>query len=129
MQRTICEQGRNGNSAIVEAQLVRSAAGTPSIMKIPKTRVPSHTIIGATHSSSVIHVAMKRPPPKKAKLQKKKVPAVSERRNFENGKERVAGEIIMEEPVIEYVGVVGSIADENSQPVSKGTTTNHFVNL
>ena len=32
----------------------RSAVGTPARVKTPKTRVPSYTIIGAIHSSSVM---------------------------------------------------------------------------
>jgi hypothetical protein len=42
----------------------RSASGTPAVVTIPKTRTPSRTIIGATHSSSIIHVVLKKPPPK-----------------------------------------------------------------
>lgn len=41
----------------------------PAIVKTTKTKTPSHTIIGAIHASSVIHVAIKKPPPKKEKLQ------------------------------------------------------------
>lgn len=40
----------------------RSDIGTPAIVKIPKTKAPSHTIIGAIHASSVIHVTIKKPP-------------------------------------------------------------------
>lgn len=45
----------------------RSAVGTPAFVKLKKTRSPSHTIIGAIHSSSVIHVALKKPPLRKEK--------------------------------------------------------------
>lgn len=45
----------------------RSTVGTPAIVEIEKTRSPSHTIIGAIHYSSVIHVAMKKSPTKKGK--------------------------------------------------------------
>jgi hypothetical protein len=42
-------------------------------------------------------------------------------------KERRAGDIIIEEPTIEYVDVEESTVIENSKPVAKGTTTAHFV--
>lgn len=42
----------------------RSASETPAVVKIPKTRAISHTIIGAIHSTSVLHILLKKPPPK-----------------------------------------------------------------
>lgn len=50
----------------------RSTIGTPAKVEIPKIKAPFHTIIGAIHSSSVIHVVMKKPSPKKEKQNKKK---------------------------------------------------------
>ncbi|KAG0743125.1 hypothetical protein G6F57_011185 [Rhizopus arrhizus] len=43
------------------------------------------------------------------------------------GKEQRAGDIIIEEPTIEYAGVEESTVIENNKPVAKGTTTAHFV--
>ncbi|KAG1141719.1 hypothetical protein G6F37_008292 [Rhizopus arrhizus] len=47
--------------------------------------------------------------------------------NSKRGKEQRAGDIIIEEPTIEYDGVEESTAIENNKPVAKGTTTAHFV--
>ena len=58
----IDEAGFNIN---MRSNWARSAIGTPAFVELEKTRAPSHTIIGAIHSSSVIHVAMKKPPTKK----------------------------------------------------------------
>jgi hypothetical protein len=44
---------------------VRSDTETHATVKTTKTKAPSHTIIGAIHASSVIHVVIKKPPPKK----------------------------------------------------------------
>jgi hypothetical protein len=38
----------------------RSASGTPAVVTTPKTRAISHTIIGVIHSSSVLHVVLKK---------------------------------------------------------------------
>lgn len=43
----------------------RPKSGKKAIVKQPQTRAPTHTIIGAIHSSSIIHVAIRKPPPKK----------------------------------------------------------------
>lgn len=45
----------------------RSKKSSPAIVKRPKTRAITHIIIGTIHSSSVVHVVMKKPPPKKEK--------------------------------------------------------------
>lgn len=50
----------------------RADTGIPAIVKTTKTKAPSHTIIGAIHASSVIHVAIKNPPSKKEKFQSNK---------------------------------------------------------
>jgi transposase len=107
----------------------RSAVRTPAPVEIEKTRSPSHIIIGAIHCSSVIHVVMKKPPPKKQtgpKTQTSKT-AKPKKRKLAGGKEQRAGDIIIEEPTIEYVDVEESTAIENNKPVAKGTTTAHFV--
>lgn len=105
----------------------RSAVGTPARVETPKTRVPSHTIIGAIHSSSVIHVVMKKPPPRKEKAHNKKVAVVNKKkRKLDKGKERASDKIIMEEPIIEYVDIAEG-TDESNKPVPKGTNTAHFV--
>lgn len=46
---------------------VRSVVGTPAQVKVEKVRSPSHTVIGAIDCTSVLHVAMKKPPPKSQK--------------------------------------------------------------
>lgn len=45
-----------------------SEKGTRAVVKIPQSRAPSHTMIGAICSTSVLHVVMRKPvppPPKK----------------------------------------------------------------
>lgn len=42
----------------------RSPTGTRAIIKTAKTRVTFHSVIGAIHSSAVLHVVLKKPPPK-----------------------------------------------------------------
>ncbi|KAL7318452.1 hypothetical protein PS15m_001695 [Mucor circinelloides] len=51
----------------MRSKWARSAIGTPTFVELEKTRAISHTIIGPIHPSSVIHVAMKKPPPRKEK--------------------------------------------------------------
>jgi hypothetical protein len=63
----------------------RSAIGTPAFVELEKTRAPSHTIIGAIHSSSVIHVAMKNPPPPP---RKEKAPKSAANKNEKIKKEK-----------------------------------------
>lgn len=45
-----------------------SNKGSPVIVKLPTTRAITHTIVGAIHSSSAVHVVMKKPPPRREKL-------------------------------------------------------------
>ncbi|KAL0080035.1 hypothetical protein F4703DRAFT_1932060 [Phycomyces blakesleeanus] len=78
----------------------------PAIVEVEKTRSPSHTIIGAIHSSSILHVAMKKPPPIRKKAQK-----------FQ----------INKKPVLEYVEVESSDDREVNKPPSKSTTTTRFI--
>lgn len=42
----------------------RSPAGTRAAVKTSKTRVTSHSVDGATHSSAVLHIVLKKPSPK-----------------------------------------------------------------
>jgi transposase len=48
----------------------RADTGTLVIVKTTKTKAPSHMIIGAIYASSVIHVAIKKLPPKKREASK-----------------------------------------------------------
>ncbi|KAG1050346.1 hypothetical protein G6F43_007369 [Rhizopus delemar] len=48
----------------------KADTGTPVVVKTTKTKTPSYTIIGAIHASSIIHVAIKKPPPKKREASK-----------------------------------------------------------
>ncbi|CEI96154.1 hypothetical protein RMCBS344292_10321 [Rhizopus microsporus] len=121
----IDEAGFNIN---VRNNWARSAVGTPAQAEIEKNRSPSYTIIGAIHCTSVIHV-MKKPPPKKQrgpKTQTSKT-AKPKKRKLTESKEQRAGDIIIEEPTIEYVVVEERTDVENNKPVAKGTTTAHFV--
>lgn len=107
----------------------RSTIGAPAIVEIEKIRSPSHTIIGAIHSSSVIHVAIKKPPPRRGKATKP-VASKSEKskkRKLAKGKDQIVGEIIIEEPVVEYVEVESIDDKETNKPPPKGTTTAHFI--
>lgn len=71
---------------------------------------------------------MKKPPPKKEKpLKKKEAVVEKKKRKLSKGKERAVGEIIIEEPTIEYVDIAEGNADENNKPIARGTTTAHFV--
>lgn len=105
----------------------RSTVGTPAIVKTPRTRSPSHTIIGAIHCSSVIHVSLKKPPPKKDRVKKDDSTVAQKKRIVNKGKKRTADEFIMEEPNIEYVDIVDATARTSAAPVAKGTTTGHFI--
>lgn len=92
----------------------KSASGTPAVVTIPNTRAQSHTIIGAIHSSSIIHVVLKKPSPKfETEAGNKK------KRKANNGKKKVAAEINSEEPIVDIADI--------TKPASKGTTTAHFV--
>ena len=50
----------------------RSKPESTVVVKQPKTKAPSHTVIGAIHSSAIMHVVMKKPPPRKEKEAAKK---------------------------------------------------------
>ncbi|CEG70178.1 hypothetical protein RMATCC62417_06123 [Rhizopus microsporus] len=122
----IDEAGFNIN---VRNNWARSAVGTPAQAEIEKNRSPSYTIIGAIHCTSVIHVVMKKPPPKKQrgpKTQTSKT-AKPKKRKLAESKEQRAGDIIIEDPTIEYAVVEERTDVENNKPVAKGITTAHFV--
>jgi transposase len=121
----IDEAGFNIN---MRSNWARSAIGIPAFVELEKTLAPSHTIIGAIHSSSVIHVAMKKPPPRKEKAPKSAAnkSEKSKKRKLAKGKQR-AGEIIIEEPVVEYVKAEHIDDTEANKAPSKGTTTAHFI--
>lgn len=57
----------------------RSASGTRAVVKISKTRSSSHTIIGAIHSSAILHVALRKPSKKE---KSKVVPSKKKRRHL-----------------------------------------------
>lgn len=99
-------------------------------MKLEKTRSPSHTIIGAIHPSSVIHVALKKPLPRKEKPSKPLASKKerSKKRKLAMGKDQKNSGIVIEEPVVEYVEVGNKQDDgESNKPPPKGTTTAHFI--
>jgi hypothetical protein len=100
---------------------------TPAIVKTTKTKTPSYTIIGAIHASSIIHVAIKKPPPKKEKLQSNKA-STSKKRKVAKGKKHTVDGFIIEEPATEYVDDNNeSSAQDSSESISKGTITAHFI--
>lgn len=95
----------------------RSARGIPAIVQVPKSRSPSHTIIGAIHASSVLHVVLKKPPPKSDRSsQNKKI------KKTNNGKKRAASEIGKEDTNVEE----DEETVDTAKPASKGTTTAYF---
>ena len=57
----------------------RSPAGTRAVVKIVKTRVTSHTVIGAIHSSAVLHVVLKKKKPSLPNLKQTLLPKRRER--------------------------------------------------
>lgn len=63
-----------------------------------------------------------KPPPKR-----KETLVVKKKRKLSKGKERAVGEIIIEEPTIEYANIAEGNANENNKPIARGTTTAHFV--
>ncbi|KAG1169111.1 hypothetical protein G6F36_012123 [Rhizopus arrhizus] len=85
----------------------RSAAGTRAHVKTEKTRSPSHTIIGAIHSSSVLFVQLRKPPSKKEILGQQ---TFKKRKTTNKGVKRAA-----------------SPSSENKTNFPKGTTTAHFI--
>ncbi|CEG73043.1 hypothetical protein RMATCC62417_08501 [Rhizopus microsporus] len=108
----------------------RSGVGTPAQVEIEKNRSPSHTIIGAIHCTSVIHVVMKKPPHKKQrcpKTQTSKTAKPKKRKMAESKEQRAGNIIIIKEPTIEYIDIEERAGIENSKPVAKGTATAHFV--
>ncbi|KAG1448508.1 hypothetical protein G6F56_008922 [Rhizopus delemar] len=95
----------------------RSPAGTRAVVKTAKTRVTSHSVIGAIHSSAVLHVVLKKPPPKPEKNT-----AAKKKRKGNSGKKRGVAETNDDE---------GNHEDDTSpvdiKPAPKGTTTAHFI--
>ncbi len=51
----------------------------------------------------------------------------SKKRKLAKGKDQIVGEIIIEEPVVEYVEVESIDDKETNKPPPKGTTTAHFI--
>ncbi|KAL7318787.1 hypothetical protein PS15m_001991 [Mucor circinelloides] len=107
----------------------RSTVGTLAIVEVEKTCSPSHTIIRAIHSSSIIHVAIKEPSPRREKAQKaKKNKSEKSKRKLARGKDQRVSEITIGEPVIEYVKVESSDDRRDAnKPPSKGATTAYFI--
>ncbi|CAO3702219.1 unnamed protein product [Rhizopus stolonifer] len=99
---SIDESGFNINT---RNNYARSPAESRAVVMIPKTRATSHTVIGAIHPTSVIHIVLKKPLPKPAKPKK--------------GRKRAAPDN-NEEEVIET-------SCEEAPPISKGTITLHFI--
>jgi hypothetical protein len=85
----------------------RSAAGTRARVKTEKTRSPSHTIIGAIHSGSVLLVQLRKPPSKKELLGQQ---TPKKRKTTIKGVKRAA-----------------SPPPEDKANPPKGTTTAHFI--
>lgn len=85
----------------------RSAAGTRARVKTKKTRSPSHTIIGAIHSGSVLLVQLRKPPSKKELLGQQ---TPKKRKTTIKGVKRAA-----------------SPPPEDKVNPPKGTTTAHFI--
>ncbi|KAG1092608.1 hypothetical protein G6F42_019158 [Rhizopus arrhizus] len=85
----------------------RSAAGTRARVKTKKTRSPSHTIIGAIHSGSVLLVQLRKPPSKKELLGQQ---TPKKRKTTIKGVKRAA-----------------SPPPEDKANPPKGTTTAHFI--
>ncbi|KAG0736554.1 hypothetical protein G6F16_010705 [Rhizopus arrhizus] len=71
---------------------VKSPAGTRAVVKTPKTRVNSHSLIGTIHSSALFHVVLKKPPPKSAAET-----AAKKKRKGNSGKKRAVAEVNDEE--------------------------------
>jgi hypothetical protein len=95
----------------------RSPAGTRAVVKTAKTRATSHSVIGAIHSSAVLHVVLKKPPPKPEldTVAKKK-------RKGNSGKKRGVAQTNDDEGTQE-----DDISVVDVKPASKGTTTAHFI--
>jgi hypothetical protein len=95
----------------------RSPAGTRAVVKTAKTRVTSHSVIEAIHSSAVLHVVLKKPPPKPEldTVAKKK-------RKGNSGKKRGVAQTNDDEGTQE-----DDISVVDVKPAPKGTTTAHFI--
>ncbi|KAG0735409.1 hypothetical protein G6F57_014291 [Rhizopus arrhizus] len=74
----------------------------------------THTIIGAIHSSSIVHVVIRKFPPRK------ETQAAKKKRNVNNGKKRTAIVICTVDPEVD-----DDPAD--NKPTPKGATTAHFI--
>ncbi|KAG0777346.1 hypothetical protein G6F22_011935 [Rhizopus arrhizus] len=96
----------------------RSPAGTRAVVKTAKIRVTSHLVIGAIHSSAVLHVVLKKPPPKPEldTVAKKK-------RKGNSGKKRGVAETTNDDEGTKEDDT--SVVDVKLAP--KGTTTAHFI--
>ncbi|KAG1140519.1 hypothetical protein G6F37_009011 [Rhizopus arrhizus] len=86
----------------------RSAARTRARVKTEKTRSPSHTIIGAIHSGSVLFVQLRKPPSKKEILGQQT--SKKKQKTTNKGVKRAA-----------------SLPPENKTNFPKGTATAHFI--
>lgn len=107
----IDESGFNVN---MRNNYARSPTGSRAVVMIPKTRATSHTVIGAIHPASVICVVLKKPPPKK------QTPDQPKKRRKDNKGRKRADPDNNEEEVIKA-------SYEEAPPISKGTTTLHFI--
>jgi hypothetical protein len=97
---------------------VRSALGMPAVVKIPKTRVASCSIIGAIHSSSVFCVVLKKTPP----IHATETAAKKKKKKGNSRKKRAAAKINGNEATPEDDATVTDV-----KPVAKGTTDTHFI--
>ncbi|KAG1046643.1 hypothetical protein G6F43_010879 [Rhizopus delemar] len=95
----------------------RSPAGTRAVVKTAKTRVISHSVIGAIHSSAVLHVVLKKPPPK-PELET----VVKKKRNGNSGKKRDVAQTNDDEGTQE-----DDISAVDVKPAPKGITTAPFI--
>lgn len=103
----------------------RSDLGTPAKVTIPKTRSPSHTIIGVIHSSCIMHITLKKR--HKKKLQNKSAGGSQKKKKINQEKKRTANKFIAEKPTIEYVDIEENTAEDSNAPAAKGTATAHFI--
>lgn len=115
----------------------RSEIGTQAIVKTPKTRAITHSVLGAIHNSAVMHVSL-RLPLRKPKAKKKPTPPKKRKTNKDKGVKRAADEIDDEqedehdEQEQEQDQDNQVVDPEEEDPitgrkVSKGTTTLHFI--
>lgn len=96
----------------------RSPAGTRAVVKTAKTRVTSHSVIGAIYSSAVLHVVLKKSPPKPEldTVAKKK-------RKGNSGKKRGVAKTTNDDEGTQEEDT--SVVDV--KPAPKGATTAHFI--